>query len=503
MGKLDRRFLGYNILFSILAAALLLFIALGAFFTGEKMKHLMQQTLQAAAVEQTIGDVLAAVVDAESGVRGYWITRDESYLKPYSDAKKRSEMALDAVDRQLLLLPPPFRFPSMLRLRTVTQEKFDIMEAALNAIRASSPQQTISGVRGNRGLILMDEIRVIVADLQKITEEFQRSRSEEADANAVRLTLLTSLGGALVLIMAVLAIVVILRHTREIESARNVLARSNADLEQRVLERTEGLARANNELQRYAYIVTHDLRAPLVNIMGFTSELETATSTFSAYLRQSAPDRTDATLAPVYAAVEDDIPEALQFIRTSMTRMDVLINEILKLSRLGRAALVPTPVTMTALCAECVANLRHRLTEKGAVITIIEPLPIPISDEASLRQIMMNLLDNAVKYLEPSRPGQIFVRGREMGRVVIFEVEDNGRGIAPSDHERIFELFRRSGKLDQSGDGIGLAHVRTLVQRLGGDIQVMSDGHSGTLFRFTVALDLRLTLSPDYKGSTG
>lgn len=501
MGKFNRRFLGYNVIFSALAALLLLLIVFGAFYAGEKMKDLMQQTLHATFIEQTAGDILAAVVDAETGVRGYWITRDESYLKPYWDAKKRCDTALDTLDHQRLLLPPPFQFSSMLRLRSLTQEKFEVMELALNAIKASNSESALASVRGNRGLILMDEIRAVVIDLQKLTEDFQRTRSEEVTTNAARLTLLTSLGGALVLILAVLAIIVIMRHTREIENARAILASANADLEHRVLERTQGLARANDELQRYAYIVTHDLRAPLVNIMGFTSELESATATFAAYLKQSAPDRADAAIEPVFTAVNEDIPEALQFIRTSMTRMDALINEILKLSRLGRVPLVPRPVAMAELCAECVANLRHRLTDLRADITILPPLPLPISDEASLRQIMMNLLDNAVKYLDPERPGQIFVRGRGMGRVIIFEIEDNGRGIAPADHERIFELFRRAGKQDQAGDGIGLAHVRTLVRRLGGDIQVISNGHSGTVFRFTIASDLRLILNPDEKGT--
>ncbi|WP_052711657.1 sensor histidine kinase [Elstera litoralis] len=501
MERIDRRFLSYNIIFSVLAAAILVFIALGAFWTGEKTKVQMHQALQAAAVDQAIGGVLDAVLDAETGQRGYLLTRDEAYLTPYRDAKARYQAALEAVDRHLALLPPPYRFPSMLRLRAVTQQKFEEMEFTLDLAKVDNIDSILTIVRGNRGRILMDEIRGIVADLQTGTSDLQRTRSDDVAASAALLTGLTASGAVAVVILAVCAILVIVRHTQEIESARLALARANTELEQRVLERTEGLARANDELQRYAYIVTHDLRAPLVNIMGFTSELETATATFAAYLQHSAPDRSDTAVAPVFLAVEEDIPEALQFIRTSMTRMDALINEILKLSRLGRVPLVPRPVTMTALCAECIANLRHRLTDLGAEITLIPPLPMPISDEASLRQIMMNLLDNAVKYLDPTRPGQIFVRGHGAGRLLVFEVEDNGRGIAPADHERVFELFRRAGTQDQPGEGIGLAHVRTLVRRLGGDIRVLSDGRTGTVFRFTIASDLRSTLGSTETGA--
>ncbi len=104
-----------------------------------------------------------------------------------------------------------------------------------------------------------------------------------------------------------------------------------------------------------------------------------------------------------------------------------------------------------------------------------------------------NLIDNAVKYLKPGRPGRIIVRSVRAGSRVTIEVQDNGRGIAPQDHERIFELFRRSGVQDQAGDGIGLAHVRALVRRLGGDITVESTLGEGSTFR--VRLPRTLSIS--------
>ena len=120
-----------------------------------------------------------------------------------------------------------------------------------------------------------------------------------------------------------------------------------------------------------------------------------------------------------------------------------------------------------------------------------------MSDRTALEQIFSNLLDNAAKYLVRGRPGRIAVRGKTKGGYAIFEIEDNGRGVAESDQERIFELFRRAGAQDRPGEGIGLAHTRALARRLGGDVKVSSDGVSGTTFRVIIARDLGALLRSD------
>jgi signal transduction histidine kinase len=182
-------------------------------------------------------------------------------------------------------------------------------------------------------------------------------------------------------------------------------------------------------------------------------------------------------------AAFEDMPEALRFIRSSTTRMDGLINAILKLSREGRRTLNAERIDMGALMETAASSVQHRIQELGGSITVEKPVPNIMSDRLALEQIFGNLVDNAVKYLDPARPGRIVIRGREAGARVVFEVEDNGRGIAAQDLERIFELFRRSGAQDRPGEGIGLAHVRTLARRIGGDVTVESDLGHGTVFR--------------------
>ena len=143
----------------------------------------------------------------------------------------------------------------------------------------------------------------------------------------------------------------------------------------------------------------------------------------------------------------------------------------------------PETIDMGALVRGVADSLRHRAAELGAKIDIATGLPSIVSDRLAVEQILSNLVENSVKYLKPGRPGKIEVRGeRQPGRVV-FEVVDNGRGIDPRDHERVFDLFRRSGQQDQPGEGIGLAHVRALAYRLGGTIDVASELGSGATFR--------------------
>ncbi|MFL5187416.1 MAG: PAS domain-containing protein [Microvirga sp.] len=259
-------------------------------------------------------------------------------------------------------------------------------------------------------------------------------------------------------------------------------------------ERVTELDAANEEIQRFAYIVSHDLRAPLVNVMGFTSELEGAQAEIERFYRNVRQADSNLISPEIRAAIESDLPEAIGFIRSSTVKMDKLIRAILKLSREGRRVLAPEPIDMAQLLEAQRHSVAHQLHERSAIL-LIEPLPDLTSDRLAIEQIFGNLIDNAVKYLHPSRPGRIAVRGRHLGANVIYEIEDNGRGIDPKDFERIFDLFRRSGVQDQQGEGIGLAHVRALVRRLGGPISVSSRLGEGSIF--TVVLPSYISMSSE------
>ncbi len=237
------------------------------------------------------------------------------------------------------------------------------------------------------------------------------------------------------------------------------------------------LRESNEEIQRYAYIVSHDLRAPLVNVMGFTSELEATRVELRAALSGH----------PQAERIDAEFGEALGFIKAAVNRMESLIAAILKLSREGRRQFMPELLDMTALLQGLADAHRHQAEAARAVVTVAPDLPRIVADRLAIEQIFGNLLDNALKYLDPSRPGQIAVTARAVGtRGICFSVTDNGRGIAARDHARVFELFRRSGAQDRPGEGIGLAHVKALVRSFGGRIEVRSKLGAGTTFDVTL-----------------
>ena len=262
---------------------------------------------------------------------------------------------------------------------------------------------------------------------------------------------------------------------REVHRARVALAAANGRLEQRVAERTADLQESNAEIQRFAYIVSHDLRAPLVNIMGFTSELERL--------------RGDIFPEPGTGAqtVRDDFDEAIGFIRSSIDKMDRLIKAILLLARQGNRIFAPEPVDMEAMMRSIADGVAHRAQAVEAVVTV-GALPLLVIDQIAAEQVFSNLVDNAIKYLRPGVAGTVAVTAEVVEGRARFHVSDNGRGIDPRDHARVFELFRRSGAQDRPGEGIGLAHVKTLVRQLGGTIALTSTPGVGSTF----AVDLPL-----------
>jgi signal transduction histidine kinase len=226
--------------------------------------------------------------------------------------------------------------------------------------------------------------------------------------------------------------------------------------------------------------------------MGFTSEFEDSLKSVAEYVARSDAASDDQVVQEARGAALEDLPEAIGFIRSSTRKMDGLINAILKLSREGRRVLKPEPIQLDTLLETAAASVQHQVKEAGGDVVIESRVSPVVSDRLALEQIFGNLLDNAVKYRAPDRPLHIRIRAKEQrGQRIVVEVEDNGRGIAKQDHERVFDLFRRSGAQDRPGEGIGLAHVRTMVRNLGGEITLDSELDRGTTMKLDLPRDLR------------
>jgi signal transduction histidine kinase len=380
-------------------------------------------------------------------------------------------------------------------MRALTQERAERVERMMSLAGAGQFDAAVATFKLDRSQSTLEQIRKVTQDM--LTEEGRqlKLRTQREQDNTGVLLEVVLIGAALLAILTLGSAVLMRRYASDLDRAQADLRGLNMDLDARVKARTSELSRANEEIQRFAYIVSHDLRSPLVNVMGFTSELEVSLKPLKALIDAHGTMGSEALPHGVKEAVEIDMPEAIGFIRASTRKMDGLINAILRLSREGRRTLTVEPLAMDALAQGLIDNVRHRLSEKGADAVVEGTLPDMQSDRLAVEQVFGNLIDNAVKYLSPTRPGRITLRGRRDGATVFYEIEDNGRGVAPQDQERIFELFRRAGPQDQAGEGIGLAHVRALMYRLGGAITCVSDLDQGATFRLSFPDNLSSSLS--------
>ncbi|MBL6457825.1 CHASE3 domain-containing protein [Belnapia sp. T6] len=430
--------------------------------------------------------VLSLLQDAETGQRGYLLTQNSAYLQPYHDAIEGLPRELPRLERMVTATGGDTG--AIRRLHDLAGAKMDELAETLARAELGDLQGALAVVRTDRGKVAMDAIRQSVARIEAQSAQEVAARSAALNRNGRLLLIGAAAAFLLILAVTIGAALLAWRYTIVLETAQAAIAAANSSLEARVAERTAALAAANEEVQRFAYIVSHDLRSPLVNIMGFTAELQASIEPLAALVARLEGEAPALLASDARLAVTEDIPEALGFIRSSTQRMDRLINAILRLSREGRRMLQPEQVALDGVIGAIAGALQHQLEAAGARLEVAPGLPVLRTDRLAVEQIFGNLLDNAVKYLDPSRPGRIAVRGRRTATHAVIEVEDNGRGIDPRDHGRIFELFRRSGRQDRPGEGIGLAHVRALARRLGGDVECRSAPGLGSTFRVTLAL---------------
>jgi len=239
----------------------------------------------------------------------------------------------------------------------------------------------------------------------------------------------------------------------------------NADLERRVQQRTAQLEETNLELESFAYTISHDLRAPLRTMHGFSQAL-----------LEDYRERLDETAA-----------DYIQRIGAAAARMDLLIQDLLSYSRLSRKDLRLEPVNLSAALRDALEQLQGAIRESRAVIEIAAPLPVVLGQFQVLTQVLGNLVSNAIKFVPRGLPPRVQIRAERQGsgaiKTVRLTIEDNGIGIEPKHRAQIFQVFHRLHGVDSyPGTGIGLAIVRKGIERLGGVYGVESAPERGSRF---------------------
>ncbi len=241
--------------------------------------------------------------------------------------------------------------------------------------------------------------------------------------------------------------------------------------EQALEQRTQELVRSNAELEQFAYVASHDLQEPLRAIVSYLQLIERR-------YKGSLDERADRYIGHAVDGAR---------------RMQVLINELLTYSRVGRRGEAFAPTDCEAVLERALANLRATIAESEAVVTH-DPLPTVEGDPTQLVQLFQNLIGNAIKF-RGTEPPRVHIGAERHDGEWRFTVRDNGIGIAPEYHERVFVIFQRlHGRDEYAGTGIGLAICKKIVERHGGRIGIESAPGEGTTFWFTI---------PDAGGSSG
>jgi signal transduction histidine kinase len=260
--------------------------------------------------------------------------------------------------------------------------------------------------------------------------------------------------------------------------AKYIKLQKTAELQQR--EFIEKLAMVNDDLESIVRISAHDLRSPLVNIQGFASELATDCKELTEIISQMEIPVEKQKV--VMTALNEHIPEELNFICKSATKMDVVLEGLTRLSRLGREKLDIEPLDMNKVIFDIIDTMQYQLNSED-IEMIIEELPPCLGDETQITQLFTNLLDNAVKYIDPDRRGHIKISGKTDNGKSVYCVADNGSGISEKNRYKIFEAFSRLCPEDDSkGEGLGLSIVSRIVERNNGKVWVESQEGQGSSF---------------------
>ena len=234
----------------------------------------------------------------------------------------------------------------------------------------------------------------------------------------------------------------------------------------------------NRELQNIVYIASHDLQSPLVNIRGFSGELNRSLDELAASIR----DDKDLADLNKYESLLSDINESIHFVTIGAEKMQVLIDGLLTISRIGTVEIKQVYVDMDSLLENIIKTLHYQIQQSKVALEIDNLVPCN-ADPIQLNHVFSNLIDNAVKYLDPNRPGKIHIYSNPKGEYNEYYISDNGIGIETKYQSKVFELFSRINP-DSSikGVGLGLTIVSRIVERFGGTISLESTFGEGSTF---------------------
>lgn len=459
-----------KVFIAILIAGILILGGTGI-YTVMQEKELLLSTRMASEEYQHI-QRMDSFSDALRDLRRegfyYTIYQDDSYRKNFNQQVTLLDDRITAIrnEQQRLIQRDDFE-----PLLAQAQAYADDWQELIRLAQTQEPRAQILEAAQTQSAALD-------ALLNKILEMTQQSfliytQENNKNIETVRQAMLAvTLFTVLALLLIIVAVVALLRYY---QLNRKLLAQT--------VQLKDILQAKNGDMEMIISVVSHDLRAPLINIKGFSKELGEAHQTLNDLLAEMPGRREHAD--PIDPILHRHIPEALGFIENGIETMDRLIDNLIQVVRAGQLPTNPVPLGVNQLVAEILKDFEYRIQQDDARITV-EPLPACRADRDQIRQVFSNLIDNALKYRDPGRPLHIRIAGQTWNRQSTYAVEDNGIGIAPGDVEKVFSMFQRLKEHGIKGEGLGLALARRMAERNGGTLDVQSEPGKGS--RFTLRL---------------
>ena len=452
----------------VLPAALVSVLAALLSWEVRQLLEADQSADRADAVLAEAVRVRQLLIDRETGLRGFLLTHDENFLEPYHAAAAPLPQALARLESLVEDEPDQLVRLADLRVRWADWEAFATEE--LRRFREEGDWLRL--VKEGEGKQRMDGMRRLLDELTDV----ERERATLRGALVERQARMVLWGGAAWLLVLGALLSWLARHQllvmandyesllEQAQSQAHALRASEARLEARVVQRTQELTAANKELESFSYSVSHDLRAPLRAVDGFSQAL----------------------MEDEGKRISEDGHEHLRRLRAAANRMGQLIDDLLRLSRLTRAELRREPVDLSVLAREVADGLRKGEPERDTTFDIASDLPTR-GDPRLLRVVLENLLGNAWKFTSQRSGARIeFFAESHQGRPR-YCVRDNGAGFDMAYAGKLFTPFQRLHRADEfPGSGIGLATVQRIIHRHGGDISAESVPGGGATFRFTL-----------------
>ncbi|MEZ4813478.1 MAG: PAS domain-containing sensor histidine kinase [Caldisericia bacterium] len=271
----------------------------------------------------------------------------------------------------------------------------------------------------------------------------------------------------------------------------NIVSMFSDITERRVLElerakMRKSLEEKNSELEQLLFVTFHDLRSPLVNILGFSGELEEDLLDLAKKVDESTD--LDDLKENIEELIGTRLFESSQFIQKSAKKIDQLLKGLLKLSRIGRLPVNQELIDTNQLLKDILDTMRFQI-QREKIDLYIEKLPQCIGDRNQLSQVFSNLLDNAIKYMKKDEPRRIKIYGNLNKNSVEFCVEDNGIGIRPEHQDKVFQIFHRLNPDKGSGYGLGMTIVQRIVLKHGGKVWIESEEGVGTKINIRLPFD--------------